>query len=137
MPTEAADDEAGEEAPRSRRPGKKAMRVLVVGVIILVAIVMGWMGSAPVPDRTPSYVLENAASLLGDQVRVRGNVTDWDWENRTFYLSDREGTLAAEYSIAPPHQMEIGKEAIVIGVVRSGGLGYYVEVEEVIVGHPK
>jgi cytochrome c-type biogenesis protein CcmE len=108
----------------------------LVGVVIVAAILIGYIGSAPKPDLTPSYVMDRAESLLDHEVRVRGMVSGWDTDNDTFFLVDDQGNLSVKYSVPPPHQMEVGKEAVVIGIVKQSGGAYYVQVEEIIVGHP-
>jgi len=127
-------------ARRGRRLGKKGVRVAVVGIVIVLAVLIGYLGSAPQPDRLPSQVIAQGSSLLGQDVRVRGIVTSWDPDNNTFLLWDTNTTgqgLPVVYTDPLPHEIRTGKEAVVLGVLRGSPGGYYVEVKEIIVGHPK
>jgi cytochrome c-type biogenesis protein CcmE len=126
-------------ARRGRRLGKKGVRVAVVGIVIVLAVLIGYLGSAPQPDRLPSQVIAQGSSLLGQDVRVRGIVTSWDPDNNTFFLWDTNttGGLPVVYDDPLPHEIRTGKEAVVLGVLRGSPGNYFIEVKEIIVGHPK
>ena len=137
---EASTSLTAPPTPRRRVSRRKGLRVAAVGLIILVAVVIGYLGSAPTPDRLPSDVLAQAPALLGQEIRVRGIVTGWDPGNSTFLLSDTADggvTLPAVYTQGLPHEIRTGKEAVVLGTLREAAGGYRIEVREVIVGHPK
>ena len=143
-PTGDSEAPTAPASPPKRASRRKELRIAAVGIIIGIALLIGYLGSAPQPEQLPSDILAQAGPLLGQEVRVRGIVTAWDPGTNSFNLSDTAtealgATIRVVYTQSLPadYEARVGKEAIVIGVLRGSPGAYRIDVREIVVGHPK
>ena len=125
--------------PMAKKPaGARRMRkrlFLACGGLAIVAIValLLFAGSAPQGYLTVSDV--RSGPYVNKEVKVRGDVVDWNARSLRFVLTDNVTTLMVDYTKVPggtPPSFQSGKHVVVRGVLRTA----YLDALEITVGCP-
>ena len=124
-------------APKKKLSSRRARRRMfaVLGGLAIVAIVaiLLFAGAAPEGYLTVSQVQSGPYTFK--EVKVRGDVIDWNAKAQRFALTDNLSSLMVDYVDVPggiPPSFASGKHVVVRGVMQPG----YLDALEITVGCP-
>jgi cytochrome c-type biogenesis protein CcmE len=103
-----------------------------IGIAAIVALLL-FVGAAP-----EGYLTVTEAKSGGHtsrEIKVRGDVVDWNPKGLRFVLTDNVSTLLVDYNKVPggaPPSFGPGKHVVVRGMLHAG----YLDAQEITVGCP-
>jgi cytochrome c-type biogenesis protein CcmE len=131
-------DESGEERLPRRISEKQIKIFAVVAVVAVIVVVLLW---GMVPDRIYEVrdVVDDVDGLEGENINIKGIITDWDLDDVNFTLADsnNENLTISVYHPGPfPEGFGINATAVVKGVITKEGQTFRFESTEIQIGCP-
>jgi cytochrome c-type biogenesis protein CcmE len=126
------------EAPKPRTKGSRRARrklFLAAGGLSIAAIIALLLFAGAGPSGYLTVSEARNGPYLYKEVKVRGDVTEWNAKAHKFILTDNVSTLPVDYNNVPggaPPSFAAGKHVVVRGLLQPG----YLQAEEITVGCP-
>lgn len=118
----------------SRRRARKRL-FLAMGGLAIAGIVALLLFAGAGPSGYLTVTEARGGPFLYQEVKVRGDVTEWNAKSHKFVLTDNVTTLPVDYNDVPggiPPSFASGKHVVVRGVLQPG----YLDAAEITVGCP-